>query len=132
LLVSAAVIAGIAATLVTIAFQSALADSVDEHEQMFAARRDGLYFASLSFAFKSATGVGSMLAGFLLDLIRFPSATIASGHIVSIPSDVLRDLGVLYGPAAALITASSLLFFSRYRLTRAAHAAIAKALAQRR
>ncbi len=132
LLVSASVVAGIAATLVTIAFQSALADSVDEHEQMFAARREGLYFASLSFANKAATGVGSMLAGFLLDLIRFPSAAIASGHSVTIAPDILRNLGLLYGPAAALITVSSLLFFSRYRLNRAAHAAIAEVLAQRR
>jgi len=132
LLVGAAVVAGIAATLVTIAFQSALADSVDEHEEIFSARREGLYFASLSFANKAATGVGSMLAGFLLDLIRFPSAAIASGHGVSIAPDILRDLGLLYGPAAAFITASSLLFFARYRLNRAAHAAIAAALAQRR
>ena len=61
-LVSSSVVAGVAATLVTIAFQSAMADAVDEHEQLFFARREGLYFASLSFAFKAATGIGSMLA----------------------------------------------------------------------
>jgi len=131
-LVSAMVIAGAAATLVTISFQSALADAVDEHEQMFATRREGLYFASLSFANKAATGLGSMIAGFLLDVIRFPSTAIASGHAASIAPDVLRNLGLLYGPAAGLITVASLLFFSRYRLNRAAHATITSALAQRR
>jgi glycoside/pentoside/hexuronide:cation symporter, GPH family len=132
LLIGAGVLAGVAATLVTISFQSALADAVDEHELMFAARREGLYFASLSFAFKSATGLGSMIAGFLLDLIRFPSTTIASGHAVNIAPDILRNLGLLYGPAAGCITAASLFFFSRYRLNRAAHDAITEALAQRR
>ena len=132
MLVSAGVVAGMAATLVTISFQSALADSVDEHELMFAVRREGLYFASLSFAFKAATGLGSMVAGFLLDAIRFPSSAIASGHVANIAPDVLRNLGLLYGPGAGLITLASLLFFSRYRLTRAAHAAITRSLAQSR
>lgn len=132
ILVGAGVIAGIAATLVTIAFQSALADAVDEHEQLFGARREGLYFASLSFANKAATGIGSLLAGFLLDSIQFPSKAIANGHTVAIAAGVLRHLGLVYGPAAALLTLASLAFFSRYRLNRAMHGAIAAALATRR
>lgn len=131
-LVAASLIAGAAATLVTVAFQSALADAVDEHDDMFGSRREGLYFASLSFAFKAATGLGSMIAGFLLDAIRFPSTAIASGHTVHLSADVLRSLGLLYGPAAALITLASLLFFHRYRLTRQSHALIAATLAARR
>lgn len=131
-LIAAAVIAGVAATLVTIAFQSALADAVDEHEQMFQTRREGLYFASLSFANKAATGIGSMIAGFLLDWIRFPSAAIASGHPVNVGAGILRQLGLLYGPLAALITLASLLFFSRYRLDRAAHAELTTSLKERR
>lgn len=133
-LVSSSVVAGVAATLVTIAFQSAMADAVDEHEQLFFARREGLYFASLSFAFKAATGIGSMLAGFVLEAVRFPSSKLAKAPIeaLHIAASALHGIGLAYGPAAAVITLTSLLFFSRYRIDRAAHAAISAELGERR
>jgi len=126
----AGLIIGIATTLVVVSFQSAMADAVDEHEHLFGTRREGIYFASLSFASKAATGLGSMMAGFLLDWIHFPSAEIASGRHVTVAPQILRNLGLLYGPAAAFITLSSLVFFARYRLDRAAHAAILAELAR--
>lgn len=123
-LFGAMVLGGLATTLVAIAFQSAMADAVDEHETMFAARREGLYFASLSFANKAAVGVGALVSGFLLDAISFPSAAIAAGKHVVIQAKVLGELGVSYGPGAALITIVSVACFSFYRLDRAKHAAI--------
>ncbi|MEL5849948.1 MAG: MFS transporter, partial [Candidatus Igneacidithiobacillus chanchocoensis] len=121
LLFGAAVIGG-ATTLATIAFQSAMADAVDEHEVLFAARREGLYFASLSFASKAAIGFGSLISGALLQLIAFPSQEIAAGHKVTIAPHILDALGMAYGPFAALITAISLISFARYRLDRTRHA----------
>lgn len=134
ILISASLVAGIAATLVTIAFQSAMADAVDEHEQLFSARREGLYFASLSFAFKAATGIGSMLAGFVLEAVRFPNSEMAKTPVtvLHIAAPTLRGIGLAYGPAAAIITLTSILFFSRYRIDRAAHAAINVELNRRR
>lgn len=115
-------------TLVGIAFQSAMADAVDEHEALFAARREGMYFASLSFAGKAATGLGSLVSGFLLDAIHFPSAAIAAGKHVIIGGDVLRSLGLLYAPGAALITIVSVVCFLPYHLDRKTHAAIREKL----
>jgi GPH family glycoside/pentoside/hexuronide:cation symporter len=121
LLLGAAVIGG-ATTLATIAFQSAMADALDEHEVMFAARREGLYFASLSFASKAAIGLGSLISGTLLQLIAFPSQELAAGQRVVIAPHILDALGIAYGPFAALITAASLISFARYRLDRTRHA----------
>jgi GPH family glycoside/pentoside/hexuronide:cation symporter len=121
LLLGASVIGG-ATTLATIAFQSAMADAVDEHEVIFAARREGLYFASLSFASKAAIGLGSLISGMLLQLIAFPSQELAAGHRVAIAPHILDALGIAYGPFAALITAVSLISFARYQLDRARHA----------
>ena len=122
MLLAASAVIGAATTLATIAFQSAMADAVDEHEVRFAARREGLYFASLSFASKAAIGLGSLVSGALLQLIAFPSQAIAAGRHVPISHHILDALGMIYGPIAALITAASIVAFSRYRLDRAHHA----------
>ena len=134
ILIGAAIVAGVAATLVTIAFQSAMADAVDEHEHVFYARREGLYFASLSFAFKAATGIGSMLAGLVLEAVRFPNAEMAKApaRFLHISAPTLRGIGLAYGPVAAIITLASVLFFVRYRIDRATHAAINVELNRRR
>jgi GPH family glycoside/pentoside/hexuronide:cation symporter len=128
ILVSAAVVVGMVLTVVSISFPSAMADAVDEHEHLFGARREGLYFASLTFATKAALGLGSLFSGLLLDAIHFPSAAIAAGRSMDIAPSVIQHLGWVLGPAAALMTLTSLAFFSRYRLNRAAHAAILRAL----
>ena len=129
ILIGVGVFTGIVTTLVAIAFQSAMADAVDEHEDMFGTRREGMYFASLSFGGKAATGLGSLISGFLLDAIRFPSQAIAAGKNVVIDHDVWRNLGLIVGPIGILIALISLIFFWQYRLDRAAHAAIQQRLA---
>ena len=124
ILMIAGVFTGVVTTLVAIAFQSAMADAVDEHEDMFGTRREGLYFASLSFAGKAATGLGTLVSGFLLDAIHFPNKLIASGVDVAISHDVWRNLGLIAGPVGVLIAFCSIVFFWQYRLDRTAHAAI--------
>jgi GPH family glycoside/pentoside/hexuronide:cation symporter len=126
--VGASGVVGVAVTMVSISFQSALADAVDEHEHLFGARREGLYFSSLTFAAKAAIGLGSLISGLLLDAIHFPSQQIAAGSTAPIAADVLRHLGYGFGPGAAAITAISVIFLARYRLDRRSHAAIRAAL----
>jgi GPH family glycoside/pentoside/hexuronide:cation symporter len=132
ILIGVSIFTGIVTTMVAIAFQSAMADAVDEHEDKFGTRREGLYFASLSFAGKAATGLGSLVSGFLLDAIHFPSQRIAAGHNVVIPHDVWRNLGLIVGPIGVFIAFCSLFFFWRYRLDRATHAGIQQRLAVKR
>ena len=128
MLVGVSVVVGMILTMVSISFPSAMADAVDEHEHLFGTRREGLYFASLTFATKAALGLGSLISGLLLDAIHFPSIEIAAGQVVTVAPSVVRHLGWVLGPAATMMTLTSVLFFSRYRLDRSGHAAILRAL----
>jgi len=120
-------VAGIGTGLVTVAFPSMMADAADEHEYLFGRRREGLYFAGLGFAGKAATGIGVMLAGVALDLVRFPKDI---GQTVGavLPHDMQVWLVVIWGPAAAVVAVASLLIFMSYNITRARHREISRAL----
>ena len=63
---------GIGASAALIGFQSMMADAADEHEILFGARREGLYFAGISLSAKASSGIGALIAGLVLDLIGFP------------------------------------------------------------
>jgi GPH family glycoside/pentoside/hexuronide:cation symporter len=120
-------------TGVSVAFQSAMADAADEHEHLFGTRREGLYFAGLNFSAKAAVGLGSLIAGIGLDLIHFPTAIASQpGAAAHIDPAVIKNLGLLFGPGPAVITAVAVLIFIGYRLTKAQHATIQTELNARR
>lgn len=132
-------LAGVAAlngaliTLVAIALVSMLADAADEHEHLFGARREGLYFAGWSFASKAANGGGTLIAGVIIQLIGFPTHISSSADVAaSLPVSVTKWLGFYYGPGAAMLLLISGLMISWYRLNRAAHARILYELTERR
>jgi Na+/melibiose symporter-like transporter len=110
------------------AFSSAMADITDEHELRTGRRQEGIYFGALAFAGKSSSGIGHGLAGVGLDLIAFPT----NAELGSVAPEVIRNLGILYGPGLALLAVIALLCFSRYRLTRARFEALRRELEARR
>lgn len=110
------------------AFNSAMADITDEHELRTGRRQEGIYFGALAFAGKSSSGIGHGLAGVSLDLIAFPT----NAELGSVAPEVIRNLGILYGPGLALLAVIALLCFSRYRLTRARFEALRRELEARR
>ena len=125
------VVSGWASTAVGISFISMLADAADEHELLFGSRREGLYFAGLTFSAKAAIGIGSMIAGIALDAIHFPRdpAQLESGHIAA---DVVRNLGMIAGPIAGLIALTSAGVLIAYRLDARRYAEIQAELAARK
>jgi GPH family glycoside/pentoside/hexuronide:cation symporter len=130
-LVSIALVAGLMFALSIIGFISILPDAADEHEHLFGARREGLYLAGWSFASKSASGVGLLFAGLVLQLIDFP-ADMSAAAAADIPPQTLAWLGLAGGPGAAtfaLVGAGLMLF---YRVDRRAHARIMTDLVARR
>ena len=133
ILVTNGVIAGIAVTFLAIGFQSMMADAADEHELLFGARREGLYFSGITFSAKAASGIGSFIAGFALDLIDFP-VDIASkgGDSIHLTGATVNGLGLVYGVAPAAITAICILLTIFYRIDRHTHAAIQTELVTRR
>jgi Na+/melibiose symporter-like transporter len=110
------------------AFNSAMADITDEHELRTGRRQEGVYFGALAFAGKSSSGIGHGIAGVGLDLISFPT----NAAVGSVAPEVVRNLGLLYGPGLAVLALVSLACFSRYRLTRARFEALRRELEQRR
>ena len=109
-------ISSCALTCVGISFGSMMIDAIDEHDLLFGVRREGLYFAALTFSGKAAIGVGTLVAGVALDLIGFPKDLAAHPHQIIAPATI-RAIGLMAGPGAALISLSSVLVMTRYRLT---------------
>ncbi len=54
---------------------SMMADVVDEYESITNQRHEGLFFSTMSFAFKLTVGLGYVIAGIVLKLISFPTQT---------------------------------------------------------
>jgi GPH family glycoside/pentoside/hexuronide:cation symporter len=120
-------VAGIGTGFVLVAYPSMMADAADEHEQLFGRRREGLYFAGLGFAGKASAGLGVMVAGAALDLIRFPKSA-AGAPLEALPAEMQFRLVAIWGPVPAVIALVALLILASYGITRARHAEIAKAL----
>jgi GPH family glycoside/pentoside/hexuronide:cation symporter len=129
----AAVLTGIGASCSLIGFQSMMADAADEHEQLFGARREGLYFAGISFSAKASSGIGALIAGLILDLIRFPhGAGVHGAAHAAIPAETILRLGLLHGPGASVITGVSVLVLFFYRRGRRDHEEVRRILLARR
>jgi GPH family glycoside/pentoside/hexuronide:cation symporter len=124
------VIGGIAGSCALIAWGSMMADAADEHEHLFEARREGLYFAGLTLSFKAAAGLGGLLGGLALDAIGFPN-DVASVGVENIPGDTILDLGIVQGPLAASLALVGTVILLGYRLDRKRILAIQSDLASR-
>jgi GPH family glycoside/pentoside/hexuronide:cation symporter len=120
-------------SLSTISFQSMMADAADEHEHLFGARREGLFFAGITFSAKAASGLGLIVGGVALDLIGFPHGLAATpAHLAAIPVATINHLGLAYGPGAGLFTAVAVAVLLGFKLTRRDHARILDDLSRRR
>ena len=113
--------------IVQIVVASMLADIVDEHELHTGKRQEGLFLSALSFTGKATSGLGGLLAGVALDLINFPKGA----AIGTVPAETILKLGFVIGPGLMGLHLLSLLFVSRYRITREYHQQVRAQLAQR-
>jgi Na+/melibiose symporter-like transporter len=114
-----------------VAATALIADIVDENELESGKRQEGIFFAAISFSFKATLGLGSVLAGLALELIKWP----AGSHIQSaadIPPETLVKLGVIYGPLIASLTLVTVWCYRHIDLSRQKHQAILTEIAERR
>ncbi|MCZ6888178.1 MAG: MFS transporter [Gammaproteobacteria bacterium] len=112
---------GVVQALVTLS--SMIADIVDDHELTTGRRQEGIFFSAVSFSNKVTSGVGTMVAGFALTLISWPTGP-AIKTAADVPPDTLMWLGLIYGPIVAGFAVVSVYCLSKYNLTRARHAEI--------
>jgi GPH family glycoside/pentoside/hexuronide:cation symporter len=123
---------GLAITAAAIALISMLADAADEHEHLFGHRREGLYFAGWSFAGKSASGLGALIGGVILDLTGFPSGATALGAHLVVGVRTAARIAFFAGPGAATFSIAGIALLGFYRLDRRRHAEILVELGGRR
>ncbi|MCR9279938.1 MAG: MFS transporter [Pseudomonadaceae bacterium] len=120
---------GIALMLVGLGTMAA--DIADEHELASGQRKEGVFFGAASFSNKCSAALGSLIGGFALDIIDWPTG--AAIRVASdIPESTLHMLGLVWGPMTIVLALPGLWFLSQYQLTRARHGDILQQLHERR
>ena len=114
--------------MIGIAISSMIADVAEQNEIRTGRREEGLFFAARSFAAKATSGIGTLLAGVMLDLIAFPRGAMPG----EVDSWTIFKLGVVLGPALMVLYAIALLCISRYDISREGHEEHLETLAERR
>ena len=114
--------------VVLISINSMFADISDEMELETGERQEGIIYSARAFAGKAAGALGTMVAGFALDVIAFPKNAMPG----TVDPDVIWYLGFVQGPLTSVFTFTGLLLYFNYRLSRQRHVEIVKALAARR
>jgi Na+/melibiose symporter-like transporter len=120
--------AGYATTaILSISVLSALADIADEHELHTGRRQEGIFYASRAFFAQSINGLGHFLGGIVLDVISFPIG-VAPG---SVSPEIIRNLGLMYGPMAVIPGIVAACFYAQYRIDQRVHSQIHEQLGTR-
>lgn len=105
------------APLILITINSIFADIADEIEAETSKHQAGMLFSIRALLSKLATGVGSLFAGILLKLIKFPK----NAEMGTVSDSVIHQLGIVSGPTLAVIGVLSILFFFNYQLDKSRH-----------
>lgn len=109
-----------------------LADTADEHEHMHGVRREALLFASWSFASKCSAGIGTLLAGLVLQGVNLPKELPKEGALPQATDSAINVLALVQGPVAGLLMIGAIIAMWKYRLTRRKHALLLEDLELRR
>ena len=86
------------------------------------------YFAGISLSAKASSGIGALIAGLVLDLIGFPHGIAAQGVNAHIAPNTVMELGLIYGPGAAIVSFISVTILFAHKLDGARHMEILQAL----
>jgi Na+/melibiose symporter-like transporter len=100
-----------------VCWRSMTADVTEQLQLETGRRNEGVISSTMTFASKCADALGTLLAGTLLALIAFPTAT-AVGEV---DPDTIFDLGLIYGPLVMVIFVGACVVISRYNISRADH-----------
>ncbi len=119
---------GIFLPVILASFNSMFADISDEVELQTGVRREGVIYASRSFANKVTSAMGAFIGGIVLDVIAFPRGA----ALGTVPADTVWWLGFMEGPATSLISLTGVMFYLRYEIDRRRHAEIIAGINARR
>ncbi len=106
---------------------SMMADVVDDYDLQTNEREEGLFFSTMSFAYKCTVGLGYLVAGLILKAIAFPKQV----DLKDVPPEKLEWLGYIGGPILFLMYLSSIYFIMTYPITKSRYQEIRKSLEAR-
>jgi Na+/melibiose symporter-like transporter len=116
-----------AVVAIGITTSSMIADVVDENELVTGKRQEGMFVSAITFTGKATSGLGGFMAGIALDIIDFPTMA----DPAAIAPDKVFKLGLAVGPGMMVLYLVTLIFLSRYRITRERHREVLAELARR-
>jgi glycoside/pentoside/hexuronide:cation symporter, GPH family len=129
ILVANEIFRGYMSTVLGIMFVSMLADTIDVQELATGKRQEGVFAAALAFSGKATAGVGSIIAGFLLQqAVRWP--THPDAH--HLDPHIVTRLGLVAGVLVPLLLFIPLTLGGQYRITRDKHRLTREELDRRR
>ncbi len=120
-------IANCFAPIILITINSIFADISDEIEYETKLKKTGTLFSIRALLSKIASGVGSLFAGILIDLIDFPT----KAEFGTVPDDIIMNLGLVAGPLLAILGLIPILLFNNYKLDKKRHEMIQLELEKR-
>ena len=94
---------------------SMMADVIDEYQLSSGTRQEGLFFSSMSFAYKCTTGIGMFISGLLLNWIAFPKQI----DVSEVTVEAIEGLGFVGGPVLMTFYLSAVVFLLFYPITKA-------------
>jgi Na+/melibiose symporter-like transporter len=127
LILGHAVLLVTAVVAIGITTSSMIADTVDENELVTGKRQEGMFVSAIAFTAKATSGIGGFMAGIALDVIDFPKMAEPG----AVPPDKVFKLGLAVGPGMMILFLMTLIFLSRYRITRDRHLEVLAELQRR-
>jgi GPH family glycoside/pentoside/hexuronide:cation symporter len=103
-----------------ILISSMIADVVEDSEIRTGRRSEGLFSASLSFVNKATSGLGILLAGVLIEFVRFPVHA-SPATIDTVAPHAVRNLVLIYMPTQITLWIIAITLVGGYRIGRDTH-----------
>ena len=104
----------------TTMWTSMIADALDEHELNTNERQEGLFFSAIAFIGKAMSGIGLLVSGTVLSLLKIPKTAV----VESIDPGIIWNFGLIVGVLIPSGVFFALWLLTRYDLTKERHAEI--------
>jgi Na+/melibiose symporter-like transporter len=124
---AASTVGALCAPIIGASSDSMLADIADEHELDTYVRREGVIYSVRTFSQKTAAAFGTMIGGFLLSAIAFPTQAVRG----TVEADTVWMLGLIAGPATSIFSFVAFACYFAYRIDRKRHTEILAGLEAR-
>ncbi len=108
---------GVFGITASILITAMLTDVVEYSEQRTGRRSEGLFFAFTSLIQKAVSGVGVMVAGWILAVVAFPVGSKPS----EVPPETIAKLLMVYMPVVGGLYLLSVIILQAYNITKESH-----------